>query len=490
MRRRPVKRLLLLLTAFIGAVVVGLLAAVGVVYAHADASNIGELRFENKLKIPPLLEPRQEDGRQVFDLKLQTGTSRFLPGKPAETWGVNGPHLGPTLRARRGDDVVVRVRNELPEATTVHWHGMHLPAAADGGPHQQIAPGAVWEPSWTIAQPAATHWYHPHPHGQTADHVYRGLAGLFIVDDPDSASLALPDDYGVDDIPVIIQDKRLRDDGSLDFSQSFMSPTGRLGDTILINGTHDPHVGIRDERVRLRLLNASNARVYSVGFSDARAFELVATDAGLLEAPQRLTRVQLSPGERAEIVATFEPGENVVLRSFEPDLGTNFFEGRFAGADDSFDLLQIRAASTLTPSARVPARLVEPDDLDEQDAGRTRRFVLNGTSINGKDMDPGRVDLAVEANTTEIWEVHNASGSPHNFHPHGVSFRVIEYAGEAPPPHLSGWKDTVYVAPGETARLLLHFGGYADPDLPYMFHCHVLQHEDRGMMGQFIIVER
>jgi FtsP/CotA-like multicopper oxidase with cupredoxin domain len=189
-------------------------------------------------------------------------------------------------------------------------------------------------------------------------------------------------------------------------------------------------------------------------------------------------------------VATFEPGENVVLRTFEPDLGTNFFEGRFAGADDSFDLLQIRAASTLTPSARVPARLAEPDDLDERGATRTRHFELNGTSINGKDMDPGRVDLAVEANTPEIWEVHNASGSPHNFHPHGVSFRVIEYAGEAPPPHLSGWKDTVYVAPGETARLLLRFGGYADPDLPYMFHCHVLQHEDRGMMGQFIIVER
>jgi FtsP/CotA-like multicopper oxidase with cupredoxin domain len=490
MQRRPVKRLLLLLTAFIGAVVVGLLAAVGALYAYADASNIGELRFENKLKIPPLLEPRQEDGRQVFDLKLQTGTSRLLPGKPAETWGVNGPYLGPTLRASRGDDVVVRVRNELPEATTVHWHGMHLPATADGGPHQPITPGATWAPSWTIAQPAATLWYHAHPHGQAADHVYRGLAGLFIVDDPDSAKLALPDDYGVDDIPVIIQDKRLRDDGSLDFSQSFMSPTGRLGDTILINGTHDPHVEIRDERVRLRLLNASNARVYSIGFSDVRAFELIATDAGLLEAPQQLTRLQLSPGERAEIVTTFEPGENVVLRSFEPDLGTNFFEGRFAGADDSFDLLQIRAASMLTPSARVPARLAETNDLDERDAARTRRFELNGTSINGKDMDPGRVDLAVEANTTEIWEVHNVSGSPHNFHPHGVSFRVIEYGGEAPPPHLSGWKDTVYVAPGETARLLVRFGGYSDPDHPYMFHCHVLQHEDRGMMGQFIIVER
>jgi FtsP/CotA-like multicopper oxidase with cupredoxin domain len=483
-----VRRALLILTAFVGASALALVAAGGVLYSRADTSNIDQLRFENELKVPPLLEPREEDGRKVFDVRLQTGTSHFLPGKPAETWGVNGPYLGPTLRAGRGDQVVLRVRNGLPETTTVHWHGMQLPAAADGGPHQPISPGATWEPHWRIDQPAATLWYHPHPHGQTADHVYRGVAGLFILDDPEANALRLPEDYGVDDIPVIIQDKRLHDDGSLDFSQRLISPIGRLGDTILVNGTHDPHVEIHDERIRLRLLNASNARVYNIGFSDARPFHLIATEAGLLEASQQLTRVQLSPGERAEIVATFESGEDVVLQSFEPDLGTNFFEGRYAGADDSFDLLQIRAAPRLAPSASVPTRLAAPG-VQEEDAARARRFELNGTAINGKDMNLGRIDAVVKANTTEIWEVRNASGTPHNFHPHGASFRVIEYGGGAPPPHLSGWKDTVYVAPRETVRLLLRFGGYADPDLPYMFHCHVLQHEDRGMMGQFVVVD-
>jgi blue copper oxidase len=238
---------------------------------------------------------------------------------------------------------------------------MHLPAAADGGPHQTIEPGETWTPRWEIDQPAATLWYHPHPHRQTADHVYRGIAGMFILDDPDADALPLPDTWGVNDVPVIIQDKRLHDDGSLDFSDRMISLTGRLGDKTLVNCTYDPHLDIRHQRVRFRLLNASNARIYNLGFSDDREFDLIATDGGLLETPQRLTRIQLSPGERAENVSAFEPGERVVLRSFEPELGTNFFENRFAGGDDSFDLLQIRAAPTLTPSPELPERLAAPE---------------------------------------------------------------------------------------------------------------------------------
>jgi FtsP/CotA-like multicopper oxidase with cupredoxin domain len=161
-------------------VALGLVALAGTgcaLYSRAQVSTVGDLAFENELKIPPLLEPQEEDGRKIFDLTLQQGRAELLPGKPAETWGVNGAYLGPTLRAERGDRVELRVRNELPEVTTVHWHGMHLPAAADGGPPQMIEPGATWTPNWEIDQPAATLWYHPHPHGETADHVYRGVAG-------------------------------------------------------------------------------------------------------------------------------------------------------------------------------------------------------------------------------------------------------------------------------------------------------------------------
>jgi FtsP/CotA-like multicopper oxidase with cupredoxin domain len=181
-RRRPLRRLLL------GALSLGLVGILGLAglaawfWSQADMSNVGQLSFTNQLKIPPLLQPRQDGaGRKVFNLRLQQGTSKLLAGQPTQTWGVNGAYLGPTIRATRGDQVVMQVTNSLPEPTTIHWHGMHLPAAADGGPHQPIQPGSTWTPTWRINQSAATLWYHPHPHGATEDHVYRGLAGLFLI---------------------------------------------------------------------------------------------------------------------------------------------------------------------------------------------------------------------------------------------------------------------------------------------------------------------
>jgi len=269
-----------------------------------------------------------------------------------------------------------------------------------------------------------------------------------------------------------------------------ISPIGRLGDEVLVNGTHDPHLEVGDTRVRLRLLNASTARIYDIGFADGREFSLVGTDGGLLEAPERMDRVQLSVGERVEIVVAVEPGENVVLRSFEPDPGTNAFEGRFAGADDSFDLLELRAARELDASPELPARLVARQGPEPGDAIGVRRFALGNRDIDGVRMDMARIDEVVEVGDTEVWEVENTSGTPHNFHVHDVRFRILEYAGEPPPPALSGLKDTVYVPPGETVRFATAFEDYTDPAVPYMFHCHLLEHEDRGMMGQFIVVNR
>jgi blue copper oxidase len=488
-RRRLLLRLLIGVLALSLAGVLGLTGLAVWFWSQADMSNVGQLGFANQLKIPPLLEPRLDGaGRKVFDLRLQQGTSELLAGKPTQTWGANGAYLGPTIRATRSDQVVINVTSGLPEPTTIHWHGMHLPAAADGGPHQLIRPGSTWSPSWRIDQPAATLWYHPHPHGRTEDHVYRGVAGLFLLDDPDAGALPLPSRYGVDDIPVILQDKRFDRNGNLDYGQSPFSPIGRLGDQLLVNGTHDPHLNITSQRVRLRLLNASTARVYHLGFADDRPFELVGTDGGLLERPHRTTRVPLSPGERAEIVAAFRPGERAVLRSFPPDLGLDPFQGRFAGADDSFDLLQVRAGPRLTPSPPVPERLARHQQLDQ--TVTTRQLELNGSSrINDRRMDLGRIDQTVTVDTTEMWEVANRSGNPHNFHVHGVQFKVTADAGSSPSPHLAGWKDTAFIPPGETVRLLVPAPGYSDPATPYMFHCHLLQHEDNGMMGQFVVVQ-
>ncbi|MBE1530719.1 multicopper oxidase family protein [Actinomadura algeriensis] len=466
----------------------------GWLYAEAGRTNVGALSFRNRLRIPPLLRPERTPEGKVFRLRAGAGESEFLRGKSTPTWGYNGSYLGPTLRARRGDRVAVEVSNGLGETTTTHWHGMRLPAVMDGGPHQPIRPGAAWRPVWTIDQPAATLWYHPHLHGRTAEHMYRGMAGLFVVDDGEDPGL--PSEYGVDDVPIVLQDKRFHEDGSLDSSGiRFQGPsvTGLLGDEILVNGTHDPFLEVTRTRVRLRILNASNARVYDVGFTDDRTFALVGTDAGLLAAPVPLRRIMLSPGERAEIVVPFAAGERTVLRSRPPRLGANPVYERLAGGDDTFDLLQIRAAPRLAESPPLPARLADVPPVPAGPGTRTRSFVMSDFTLNGRTMDHHRIDQVVETGAVEIWEVTNAggfpgNGLPHSFHVHEVGYRVLDVNGRRPPPHLRGRKDTVFVPPRTTIRLAMRFGPHSDPVHPYMYHCHLLAHEDAGMMGQFLVV--
>jgi FtsP/CotA-like multicopper oxidase with cupredoxin domain len=471
------------------------LLAIGIagtwVFRQAVVSNVGTVEFTNRLAVPPLLEPViDEQGRAVFDLEFVAGQTELIPGKYTDTWGLNGSHLAPTLRAARGEEVVINVTNGIDEPTTLHWHGMHLPAAMDGGPHQLIAPGEVWSPTWTIDQPAATLWFHPHLHGNTAEHVYRGAAGLFLVEDQETERLSLPSTYGIDDVPLILQDKRFDDDGSLSMRTSLFSSVGVLGDTMLVNGTHRPVFEATTTLVRFRLLNASNARVYNLGFTDDRTYTLIGTDSGLLEEPVPLTRLPLSPGERAEIVVEVAPGEETMLRSFPPNLGLDFFPSRMNGGDDTFDLLRIEGSGQLVESPSLPLELVSIDRPDEESAVRTRAFDLNGASrINGREMDMTRVDAVVTVDTVEIWEIRNASGTFHNFHIHDIHFAVLDINGDEPPPHLRGWKDTIFLAQGDHVRVIARFDDYADPETPFMFHCHLLLHEDQGMMGQFVVVE-
>lgn len=478
------------LLAVIVAVAIAGFVVVFQAYTSADQSNSGTLDFANPLHIPPLLEPATDaDGVKRFDLTLQTGTTELVDGVDSETWGVNGAHLGPTLRASRDDQVAFNVHNTLPEPTTLHWHGVHLPAIADGGPHSIIEPSTTWTPAWTVDQPAATLWYHPHLHGSTETHVYRGVLGMFILDDT-TTNPSLPSTYGTDDIPLIIQDPRL-DNGALVADDPMIDPIGRVGGDIIVNGTHSPHLTVTTEHVRLRLLNASPARTYRFGFDDKRDMLLVGTDGGLIPQPVAMGRLQLSPGERAEIIVAVTPGENTVLKSYPPDLNVNWWDARFTGANDTFEIIEFRAADQLQPSPPIPERL----DIDAQDDftvpsdPTVRRFELSGIEINGATMDMNHINLAVPVDTVEIWEIHNPTGTPHNFHIHDTRFRVIDINGTTPPPHLTGWKDTIAVNGGTTARLAVRFTDYTDPNVPYMYHCHLLRHEDQGMMGQFVVVE-
>ncbi|WJV46746.1 multicopper oxidase family protein [Streptomyces flavofungini] len=484
------KRALLIIGSVVTVVALALGGGVLWLWQDAKVSTVGKESFDNALAIPPLAESRMDkDGTRVFDLRMQPGRKEFKAGRATPTWGFNGDHLGPTLRAKRGEKVRVRIRNGLDEASTVHWHGMHLPAKMDGGPHQMIRPGGSWSPHWKVDQPAATLWYHPHPHGATEKHVQRGLAGMFLLDDKRSARLALPKKYGVDDLPVIVQDVRF-DGAKFDHGHKMMRNVGFLGDRTMVNGTLAPYQEVGDELIRLRLLNASTARTYDFGFPDDRPFSLVGTDGGALERPARMERIQLSPGERAEIVVRMRPGEKTVLRSFPQDNYGSAWQQRFSGGDDSFDVLQLRAAKRLRPSPALPSELGELEVPDGAGASRARFFDLKQSGINGRAMRMDRIDEVVTRGATETWTVRNDNGMPHNFHVHDVQFRVLEVNGETPPPELRGPKDTVFLPNGTTMKLALRFTGPADPKTPYMYHCHLLSHEDGGMMGQFVVVEK
>ncbi len=464
-----------------------LLAACG---APGGGTNTIEPRdVRNQLPIPPLATTSQEDGRTVIALRAAAGRTDFgQEGGEADTIGLNGSYLGPTIRLTNGQAVRADVTNALDEMTTLHWHGLHVPAKSDGGPHSMIEPGDTWRPAWTVDQPAATLWYHSHPHGQTAQQVYRGLAGMMIIDDPQAPETGLPDKYGVDDVPVIVQDKSFTADGQLivDPEPAAGPSTGFLGNTIVTNGKLGTYLPVTTEAVRLRLLNASNARVYNFGFSDDRSFDIVASDGGLLAQAVTSERIQLSPGERSEIVVRMQPGETVSLNSTPPALGTG---GDAQYSPGTFDVLQLRAAPTLEPSPTLATTLAQLPAADPATAVTTRAFRIQGRAINGRPMQMARIDMAVTVDTPEIWEVSNQDRQPHNFHVHNVQFRVLSIDSQPPDPVLAGRKDTVYVAPQSTVRLLVEFTDYTNRDWPYMFHCHLLLHEDIGVMGQFVVVK-
>ncbi|RUQ87877.1 copper oxidase [Labedella gwakjiensis] len=464
----------------------GGLAVIGVggYWLTEGRSSGGGTSFTTPLRIPPLAESEVVDGERVFRLAARAGETELVPGVQFATMGFNGVHLGPTIRAARGERVRMHVTNELDVPTTAHWHGMILPATEDGTPHQSIAPAATWTAAWQIDQPAATLWYHPHPHGQTELQVGRGMAGLFLVDDDDE-SPDLPSEYGVDDIPLIIQDIAVRPGGESAGTPT-ASPIGRIGNTPIVNGTYRPHLRASSGLVRLRILNASAARCYNLELSTGEPLLLVGTDGGLLPSPQSVQRVFLSPAERAEVLVQLPPGSDLVLRSVPHDLGMSSGDDTASGADNTLDILRITTPSDTT-AREVPTTLPSAVLPALADAMTERRFMLGNTTINGRVMDMDRIDTTIVAGATERWTIMNTSDRAHNFHIHGAQFAVHRVNGEKPAAQNRGWKDTVFLARDDAMELIVPFSSYVDPATPYMYHCHLLWHEDQGMMAQYVL---
>ena len=461
------------------------------------------------LPIPTLIEAR--NGEPVT-LALQKTQHRFAPGRAVPSQGISASYLGPVVRVRSGDTIPFRVENRLDEETTLHWHGLLVPSHVDGGPHNTIRSGGVWSPEITINQPPATTWFHPHPHGNTARQVYSGLAGMMIVSDGGDRERGIPATYGIDDLPIVLQDKRFGRSGAVVYEPDMMDIMhGFQGDTLLVNGVVGPIASVPAGLVRLRLLNAANARNFDLRFADRRPFFVLAGDGGYLSEPVEVRSVVIAPAERYEILVSFADGQAVDLVT-APDAHHGTGPGmmmqmgparRLAG--EIQHLLRFRPDPALKATVTtVPRHLTTLAAPDVKSAVAWRTFELNPMmgmgmgmmgirrvsgqmmGINGRSFAMDRVDVNAKLGTAEIWEI-SSGGMPmaHPFHVHGASFRVLSKNGRNPPQHEAGWKDVVLVE--EHAEVLVRFDNPAPADKPFMYHCHILEHEDHGMMGQFTV---
>ena len=458
----------------------------------------------NNLPIPPLIDG--SDGAAI-KLKIGRGEWSFIPGVKTQTLGFNQSYLGPTIRTRRNSELNLHYENTLSESVAVHAHGLHVPGKVDGGPQLEIATGEIWQPNLSIVQPASTCWYHSHTHGKTGEQVYRGLAGMIIIDDEHADSISLPRRYGVDDLPIIIQDRTFDSKGQLEYSLHDASEDGWYGDTVVINGAINPVKKVPAGKVRLRLLNGANARFYIVKFLDNRTFYKIATDGGLLNVPVPLTSMEMSPGERCEIIvdlADLKPARLLTLfeDEFEDEEGLIGYISGLLTPDPplpapSLTLIPDSALSAHTD--KIPQQLnsiIRPAEskitatreffLEMEDDGNHSDHMSMDMTINGAAMDMNVINERVKKGVWERWRIRANQGA-HPFHIHGCSFLIENVEGAPVSDDQSGWKDMVVVDDDDWSEIIVRFDHIATDKFPYMYHCHILEHEDRGMMGQFTV---
>jgi bilirubin oxidase len=403
------------------------------------------------------------------------------PGVMTDVFAYNGQIPGPTLDVREGDRVLIHFQNKLSEPTTVHWHGLHIPAEQDGSPFNPIAPGEKHDYEFTIkVGTAGTYWYHPHPDMRSGYQVAKGLYGGIIIraaDDPLPRSL--PEKL------IILGDNRFLPDGSLDFPE-LRSPqgivdenNGREGPVIFVNGQITPTIAIRPGEVqRWRVVNASASRIYRLALQGHTLLQ-IGTDGGLFEKPEEVNEILLANSERVEFLVrgTGKPGSVAMFQTLPYDRYSP--QTRPADWNHPRDLLTLKY-STETPlrPMAIPAKLRTIPVLDTTKATAHRVISFSQGLINGKMMDMSRVDVTAPLSATEIWEVENLVGMDHPFHLHGFQFQILDRNGK--PEKDRRWKDTVNVPKHETVRFVVKYNDY--PGL-WMFHCHILDHEDHGMMA-------
>jgi len=475
--------------------------------------------------------------------------AKLVKGDPASLQLLPDSYLGSVIRVRRGQRVRVNFRNNLPagQPSIVHWHGLMLPEEMDGHPRFAIQPGQQYIYEFEVINRAGTYWFHPHPDRLTGEQTYAGLAGLLLVTDDEEIALNLPaGDY---DLPIVLQDRTFDSSNQLIYLDNGIGKAqnngmgnrggmmgnrggmmgnldqmmGFLGQMILVNGKPNYVLSAATRIYRLRILNGSNSRIYKLAWSNGDPMIAIATDGRLLARPVERKYLMLAPGERVDVWADFSKlkvGTELTLNSLAfsgaENIGGMGNMGQMGGRNTALavgtamPLFDIKIDREERETRRLPNQLASLPLLRPQDAvnannPRPVTLSLNGMQwqINDRsfEMEAATPEETVKLNTIEQWEVINqlnrgammdASGMAHPIHLHGTQFQVI--SREVLPELQAGWntvkdgyidqglKDTVMVMPGERIKLLMKFEHYTGL---FVYHCHNLEHEDRGMMRNY-----
>lgn len=448
-------------------------------------------------------ELRSAGGR--LEVRLEAGPGQFqLAGRQARALGYNGGIPGPTLRLRQGDVLSVRLVNSLDQPTNLHVHGLHVsPEGAGDNVFVVVNPGAVFDYEYRIPadHPPGVYWYHPHHHGMVADQIFAGLFGAIIVEDAEPVPVST-------ERVLVISDTTLDGGGNILRVSQMERMLGREGELVLVNGQSNPEfTAMPGQRERWRIINACVARYLSLRL-DGQQLQLLGMDSGRYRTPSAVEELFLTPGNRADLLVTTAPGDST-LRAAYYDRGSMagmMGQGRgprqtgqrgTAGAA----LATLRVAESTEPSPSPSASplptlqfplpgVPEPDDLRTAPVAARRQLTLSsgagmgmgggmmGFTINGREFNAARTDTTVAAGTVEEWTLTNPGPMDHPFHLHVWPMQVIEEGGQTV--ERPEWRDVVNVPAQGRVKVRVAFRDFAGRSV---YHCHILDHEDLGMMG-------
>ena len=436
------------------------------------------------LTIPPLFEARR--GKPIF-LNMQNTQAPLLPGKRTEVWGFNGGYLGPTIKIKKDDFAKLNWKNNLPQFVAMNIQGLQASGELIGGVGKNLQKGETWAPIIPINQAPATCWYHACTLANSAYQTYRGLVGLWLIEDKESVKLGLPQKYGVDDIPLILQDMQLNSDGAQLFQQN---QGAFLGERLLVNGQEAPYFNVSRGLVRLRILNASLSRTYELRFEDERAFTLIAQDLGFLPQGKTLNVLKVAPSERVELLVDLNDGDNVSLivgkkRDFIDNI--RYFFGSEGELIDN-TVLELRPdglAGAFAQKEQTWQFVTDAPSLLSAKVQQERAFHVDVTNatINRNRFDPRRLDVSAKLGSVERWTL--TASAAVGFALRGAKFIVESINGKALEESEIGWKDSVLI--NGTVTILVKFDNTSSNNYPFTFGASDLMLADKGCMGLMLV---